>query len=88
MTWLHQIRLRVLALLLGTALAAIATVSLTAIPVWPVVGVAVAAAAWGVNKITSRLRQPTCFGCGGDISREPKGVYGTICPHCGSITEA
>lgn len=88
MTWMHKIRLRVLALLLGTALATIATASLTALPVWPVVGVAVAAVALGVNKITARLRQPTCWGCGGDISREPKGGYGTICPDCGSITEA
>ena len=88
MTWMHKVRLRVLALLVGTVLAAIATASLTALPVWPVVGFAVAAAAYGVNKITARLRQPTCWGCGGDLTREPAGSYGQICPKCGTITHA
>jgi hypothetical protein len=85
---MHKVRLRVLALLLGTALASIATAALTTIPVWPVVGFAVAAAAYGVNKITARLRQPTCWGCGKDLSREPAGSYGQICPKCGSITHS
>ena len=86
--WMQKMRLRVLALLVGTALAAVATASFTTMPVWPVVGVAVAAAAWGVSKITSRLKQPTCWGCGGDLSREPAGSYGKICPGCGTITHA
>lgn len=86
MTWMHKVRLRVLALLVGMVLASVATVAFTTAPVWPVVGMAVAAAAYGVNKITSRLRHPTCWGCGGDLTREPAGSYGQICPKCGSIT--
>jgi uncharacterized protein YaaW (UPF0174 family) len=85
---MHKIRLRALALLVGTALAAIATASLTAVPVWPVVGVAVAAVAWGLSKMTVRLKGPVCWGCGGDLSREAAGDYGKICPKCGTITHA
>ncbi|MEX2217843.1 MAG: hypothetical protein WD749_03710 [Phycisphaerales bacterium] len=86
--WMQKVRLRVFALLVGAALAAIATASLTALPVWPLVGVAVAAVALGVSKMTSRLKQPTCWGCGGDLSREPAGSYGQVCPKCGTITHA
>jgi hypothetical protein len=88
MTWMHKVRLRVFALMLGTLLAAIATASLTTVPVWPVVGVAVAAVAWGISKMTIRLKQPVCWGCGGDLSQQAAGSYGKVCPHCGTITHA
>jgi len=86
MTWMHKIRLRVLGLLLGLALAAIATVSFTTWPAWPVIGVAVATLALVVNKMTTRLAQPVCWGCGADISRDTPGQYGVECPNCGSLT--
>src|SRR5947207_1061918 len=76
MTWMHKVRLRVFALMLGTVLAAIATASLTTVPVWPVVGVAVAAVAWGISKMTIRLKQPVCWGCGGDLSQQAAGSDG------------
>jgi hypothetical protein len=86
MTWMHKIRLRVLGLLLGLVLAAIAAVSFTTWPAWPVIGVAVATLAIAVNKMTTRLAQPVCWGCGTDISRATPGQYGVECPSCGSLT--
>ncbi len=78
--------MRVMAVLVGTVLAAIATVSLTSIPAWPIVGVAVATVAVAVNKISSRLRSPVCWGCGRDLSERTSGEYGIICPECGTMT--
>ena len=87
MTWMHKIRLRVLALLVCVVLAVIGIVSWAALPVWPVVGVAFATVAIVVNGMTSRLSQAVCWGCGEDISKIPSGEYGVICPHCGTLTE-
>ena len=43
MHWVHKLRLRVLALLVAGTLAAIGLASMISVPVWPVLGVAVAA---------------------------------------------
>jgi predicted RNA-binding Zn-ribbon protein involved in translation (DUF1610 family) len=86
MTWMHKIRLRVLGLLVGLALAVIATISLTTVPAWPVIGVAFATLAIAVNKMTNRLSQPTCWGCGEDLAAADEGVYGAECPSCGYLT--
>jgi hypothetical protein len=86
MTWMHKLRLRVLGMALALTLAAIGAVSLAALPVWPVVGVTVAAAALAVNRITSRLSHPTCWGCGESIKNQPESPYGVQCPSCGTIT--
>lgn len=83
---MQRIRLRVMAIVVGAILAAVATISLTSIPAWPIVGVAFATVAVCVNTLTSRLRTPVCYGCGADISRLPNGEYGVICPDCGSLT--
>jgi tRNA(Ile2) C34 agmatinyltransferase TiaS len=85
-TLMERIRLRVMAVLLGTSLAAIAMISLTSLPAWPVVGVAVATVAMMVNKVTSRLRSPVCWGCGGSIEGQASGEYGVTCPDCGTLT--
>lgn len=87
MIWMSRIRLRVLAFVLGLALTAIGLISLTAIPALPVIGVAFAAAAVGVNSLTARLKQPVCHGCGEQIGDVPAGTYGVQCPHCGSLTQ-
>jgi len=84
-TWLHRIRLRVFALLVGATLAAIAAVSWAALPVWPVVGVAVATFAFVFNGMTSRLNHPVCWTCGADLARHNAGEYGVMCPACGSL---
>ena len=85
--WMQRIRLRVFALVLGLLLATIATLSLTTLPAWPVVGVAVAAAAFAVNTMVAKLRleQPVCLHCGQDLSQQTAGVYGVVCPTCGTI---
>jgi hypothetical protein len=86
MTWMHKLRLRALGMALALTLAAIGAVSIAALPVWPVIGVTVAAAALAVNRITSRLAHPTCWGCGTNIHNEPESPYGVQCPACGAIT--
>lgn len=85
-TLMQRIRMRVMAVLLGTSLAAIAMISLTSLPAWPIVGVAVATVAVAVNKATSRLRSPVCWGCGRSIEGQSNGEHGVICPDCGTMT--
>jgi hypothetical protein len=85
MTWMHKLRLRVLTVAVALALFALGAISLTAIPAWPVVGVAVACFAMAVNSMASRLGQATCFGCGHDISGEAAGPHGVPCTECGSL---
>jgi hypothetical protein len=85
LTWLHWIRLRALAFVVGVALAAVATISITTWPAWPVIGVAVAAVAMAVNSITARLGGTACLGCGRDLSGQPSGTYGVACTDCGAI---
>jgi hypothetical protein len=80
-------RLRVFAVLVGVTLAAIGAVSLAAVPLWPVLGVAFATVALCVNTMTSRLAGPVCWGCGEDIARLPSGEYGVMCPKCGTLTQ-
>ena len=87
MIWMSKIRLRVLAFMLGLVFTAIGIVSLTTIPAWPIVGVAVAAAAVAVNSMTSKLKVPICHGCGKPLGNAPSGQYGVICPSCGFLTQ-
>lgn len=89
MTWMHKTRLKALAFAMGIALAALGVISLTALPAWPVVGVAVAAVAFSVNRIAARLSvdRAMCFGCGQSIADAPEGEHGSICPGCGSINQ-
>jgi hypothetical protein len=87
MTWVHKIRLRMLALLVGVILTAIGVISFAAAPVWPVLGVAFATVALAFNSMTTRLAGPVCWGCGKDIAKQPSGEYGVICPHCGTLTD-
>jgi hypothetical protein len=85
--WMHRIRLKVFALLVGVTLAVVGVVSFAAVPVWPVIGVAFATVALVVNTMTSRLSGAVCWGCGKDVSKSPSGEYGVVCPHCGALTE-
>jgi hypothetical protein len=86
MTWMHKTRLRVLGLVVGLVFAAIGMISLASLPTWPVVGVTVATIAFVVNKMTTRLSHPTCWGCGGSIAHLEPGQYGVECPSCGTLT--
>lgn len=87
MIWMSRIRLRVLAFMVGLAFTAIGILSLTTLPAWPVVGVAVAAAAMAVNTMTSKLKVPICHGCGKPLGDTPGGQYGVVCPKCGFLTQ-
>jgi len=86
LSWIKRLRLRVLALVGGLVLAVCAIASVTTLPVWGLIGVAFAAAAFTVNTMTSRLSQPTCWGCGETLDGVPAGEHGLACPHCGSLT--
>ncbi len=85
--WLRLARIRVFACLIGLALAAIAMISLTTVPAWPVVGVAVISAAVAVNTMASKLRlgHPICLYCGSELTEVEPGVYGVECPECGGL---
>jgi hypothetical protein len=84
---IYKVRRRVLAMIVGISLAGVATVSVLSLPVWPVVGVAVAAAAWVMNSMTACLAQQACWGCGQSLQGTPRGEYGAICDRCGSINQ-
>lgn len=85
MTWMHQVRRRALWIAVGVGLTTLGVLSVTTIPAWPLVGVAVATLAIAINRVASRLSQPTCYGCGESLAGQPHGERGVICPHCGSI---
>ncbi|MCW5767670.1 MAG: hypothetical protein KIT19_03225 [Phycisphaeraceae bacterium] len=86
LTYIHKLRLRVLAWLLGITLAGIAAVSWMALPAWPVVGVAVAIVVATVSTMTNRLNTETCYSCGHDMHDVQAGEHGRTCPSCGSIS--
>ncbi len=68
-------------------LTALGVISITAIPVWPVLGVAVATVALVLNTLTRQVSLTTCLGCGGSLANAPTGAHGRICPGCGAINE-
>jgi hypothetical protein len=90
LNWLQRIRLRLLAVMLGLFLAALATLSLTTLPAWPVVGVAFAVAVAVINTAGQRfsLDQQICLTCGVDVSKQPSGPHGVICPKCGGLSQS
>ncbi len=85
MLWISRTKLKLLAWLVGIALATTATIVLAGLPMLPVLGVAVAAAAVSVGKATMRMSRPRCLACGKDLSGQPHGAHGIACPGCGSI---
>ena len=87
MTWMHKVRRRALWIAVGVGITTLGVLSMTTIPAWPIVGVAVATLALAINQLTSRLSQPVCLACGQDLTGQPRGEHGTVCPHCGSIQE-
>lgn len=87
MMLVQKLRLRALALLVALGLGVIGAVSLASLPVWPVVGVAVTAAALVMNRMASRLDGAVCWGCGGTIADQPAGEYGVTCSACGTINQ-
>lgn len=87
MAWMHRIRMRTLAFVVGVVIAGFGVAAAFTLPLIPVLGFAVAAAAVVVNQMASRLSHPTCYGCGRDIVGLDAGAYGVECPDCGAITQ-
>lgn len=87
MMLVQKLRLRALALVVALGLGVLGAVSLASLPVWPVVGVAVTAAALVMNRMASRLDGEVCWGCGGTIAEQPAGEYGVTCAGCGTINQ-
>jgi hypothetical protein len=87
--WFKVLRRRAATLIVAVAALAVATISLAGLPTWPVIGVAVLCVATAVNSMASRLHADrlTCLACGEDVTREPAGVHGVICPKCGAINQ-
>lgn len=84
-TWMHRLRLRVFAVLVGSVLAVLAVLSLVSWPAWSVVSVAFITVAAVVHKMTGKLRATTCAGCGGDLTGLAAGEHGFTCPDCGAV---
>jgi len=87
MTWMHRMRMRTLAFVVALVVAGLGVAAAFTLPVLPVLGVAVAAAAVVVNQMGYRLVHPTCYGCGRDVGQLAAGTYGVECPDCGAITQ-
>jgi predicted RNA-binding Zn-ribbon protein involved in translation (DUF1610 family) len=40
-----------------------------------------------VHAMSSKLSQPTCAGCGKDLTGGGASAYGPICPDCGTVNQ-
>ncbi|MFG0305001.1 MAG: hypothetical protein ACF8Q5_02165 [Phycisphaerales bacterium JB040] len=85
MPFLHRLRLRVFAVLVGVVIASIAALSVFALPAVPVVSVALITAAAVLNSMTAKLGVAVCSGCGNSLEGVPTGAYGAVCPGCGAV---
>lgn len=85
MRLMQRIRVRVLWVLAGVLATAVGVIVWTTLPVWPVVGVAVATLVVAVNKLTTKISPETCYGCGLSLKDQPPGEHGRLCPTCGTI---
>jgi tRNA(Ile2) C34 agmatinyltransferase TiaS len=85
LTFLHKLRLRVLAILVGSGLAVFGLLSLVSWPALPVIGVAVITVAAVVHRVTYKLSSPLCHACGHDLTGQPDSSIGLICPDCGAV---
>lgn len=87
MPWMSKIRRRALWIVVGISATALGVISITTIPAWPVLGVAVATVALVLNTLTRSLTKTTCLGCGGDLSTTPSGEHGRVCTACGTLNQ-
>lgn len=85
--WFSRIRRKALWVVVVIGATTIALISATALPALPIVGVAFAATVVVLNTLTSRVSADTCLSCAADLSRQPIGPHGRICPNCGAIDE-
>jgi len=83
--WISSLKIKTALWLVAITLATFVSITLAGLPAIPMIGVAVAAAAVSISKLTLRLSHPTCFSCGRDLSSQPVGTHGIACPGCGSV---
>ncbi len=86
MTRLAKLRLRLIIFVIGIPLATFGAISLG--PSWlalPLVGAAAYALTLTLGRVAGRASQPFCWTCGGDMSAEPVGDHGAVCPSCGTL---
>ena len=87
MPFLHLLRLRALAIVLGTAITSLALISLAALPAVPVIGVAVATVLISINQLTKNLTATMCTSCKADLADRPAGEHGVVCHRCGALNQ-
>lgn len=87
MSWIHRLRLRAFAVLVGSLLAALAVIGWMSAPVLPALGVALLTAAAVVNTMAARFGDAPCAGCGRNLAGSASSNYGAICPDCGTINQ-
>lgn len=85
LTVLERIRIKLVVFVAGLLFAAIGVLTWAALPVLPVVGVAVATAAFVASSMTSRLAKGVCHGCGQRLGPVMPGEHGVLCPNCGRL---
>jgi len=85
MEWIRGARYRALAYVCAICIAAGAAIAFAGAPWLPVMGAAFVTAVVSVSKLTTKLLRPTCMACGLDLSGEPIGMHGIVCPDCGSV---
>ncbi|MFN7021711.1 MAG: hypothetical protein ACK4WH_10340 [Phycisphaerales bacterium] len=83
--WIRRLRFRAFAFVAAICLTSAAVIAFAGAPLWPVVGAAIFTAAVSISKITTKLLKPMCLECGRELSGEPIGAAGIICPDCGGI---
>lgn len=85
--WIRRVRRQAVGTVLCATLLVVTTLALSTAPWLPVVGVALAAVAVTVHKMTHRIHHAdaACLSCSRDLSEEPTGVHGIICPDCGAV---
>lgn len=86
-TWLDKIRLRALAFGIALVLAVVGAISWLAMPALPVIGFAVATAAFVLHGFGARVNAHACHACGKSLSHLSPGTHGIMCPDCGTVCQ-
>ncbi len=82
--WLRRMKLQAFGAIV-CAVIVVLTLTAFSLPFWPVMGVTFAAVAVTMHKMTHRLAGTACLSCGRELTQEPMGVHGVICPDCGAV---
>lgn len=83
--WFGRLRLKAFSVVLGIALATAAVIMWTPVGWIPAVGVATVATVVTISRIAQKLTKPVCYSCAKDLSDQPDGEHGIVCPSCGAL---